>query len=314
MDIKKKLISIIIPVFNEEDNINSLYSALLKFIEKINGKYEFEFVFTDNHSKDKTFNLITELAGKDKRIKAARFSKNFGFQKSIFTGYTLASGDAAIQIDCDLQDPPEVIIEFLSLWEKGYKVVYGIRKNRKEFWLMNLARKIFYRMINVLSEEPLPLDAGDFRLVDRKVLDILKEIDDSTPYLRGTIATLGFNQIGIEYNREERKKGKSKFSFKDLFNLAMDGILNHSVIPLRIATYTGGLISLSAFICMIAYFIMKIFWGNSWPAGFTTIILLLLLSLGLNSLFLGIIGEYIGRIYHQVKKRPITIIEKQINI
>lgn len=310
----KKLISIVVPVFNEEKNIMPLYNELVKLAGDLSDRYDFEFIFTDNHSSDNTFDEIKKIAENDKRIKALKFSKNFGFQRSIYTGYVASSGDATVQIDCDLQDPPDLIKDFIDEWEKGSQVVYGIRKKRKENLFMNLARKIFYRFINFLSEDKLPLDAGDFRLVDKKIIKELEKNIDYQPYLRGSIASMGFKQKGIEYERRKREIGKSKFSFKDLLDLSLDGILNHSVVPLRIATYTGLTVSVITFISMLVYIAGKIFLGKEWPAGFATTTILILLSLSLNALFLGIIGEYLGRIYKQVKKTSITIVEERLNI
>jgi len=308
----RRLITICVPVFNEELNIEPLYAALQPIMDQLSDRYDFELLFTDNHSTDHTFEALERLAARDVRVRAIRFSRNFGFQRSIATGYANARGDAAIQIDCDLQDPPALILEFVRKWEQGYKVVYGVRSSRKESWWMNFVRKMFYRIIDSLSEDELPLDAGDFRLLDRCVLDELQKFEDNQPYLRGTIASLGFDQIGIPYDRAERQRGQSKFSFGELIGLALDGILNHSVVPLRIATYLGLAISLLTFLGIVAYGIGRLFLGKNWPPGFATLIVLILGSLSLNALFLGIIGEYLGRIYRQVKRRPLTIIEREI--
>ncbi len=310
---RKRLISICVPVFNEESNIEPLYSALLPIMDQLSERYEFELLFTDNHSTDRTFEALEQLAQRDVRVRAIRFSRNFGFQRSIATSYENARGDAAIQIDCDLQDPPALILDFVRKWEEGYKVVYGVRSLRKESWWMNIVRKTFYRIIDWLSEDELPLDAGDFRLLDRCILDELQKFEDNQPYLRGAIAALGFDQIGIPYNRAERQRGKSKFSFGELIGLALDGILNHSVVPLRIATYLGLTISGITFLGLIGYAIGRLFLGKTWPPGFATIIILILGSLSLNALFLGIIGEYLARIYRQVKRRPLTIVERELN-
>ena len=309
----KRLITILVPVFNEEQNIEPLYQALQPIWLQLSDRYDFEVLFTDNHSTDTTFSVIERLAARDPRIRGLRFSRNFGFQRSIFTGYAHAHGDAAVQIDCDLQDPPSLILEFVKYWEAGHLVVYGIRSSRKEGWLINKTRHSFYRLIDSLSEDDLPLDAGDFRLVDRRVIDELKTIDDYQPYLRGTIAALGFNQIGIPYDRAERARGTSKFSFGDLVGLALDGILNHSIVPLRIATYMGLGVSVLTLVAVFAYAVGRIFFGANWPPGFASVIILILGSLGLNALFLGIIGEYLGRIYKQVKRRPLTVIEREID-
>jgi len=310
---KKPLISIIVPVFNEADNVRPLYQRLSAVLESLKQRYEFEIVFTDNHSDDGTFDALAELAGNDKRIRVFRFSRNFGFQRSILTGYLKARGDAAIQIDCDLQDPPELVADFLEKYEQGHDVVYGIRQTRQEGPLINSMRKAFYWLIDALSEDQLPHQAGDFRLVSRRVIDVMDQVDDSNPYLRGMIAGFGFKQTGIPYDRSGRERGKSKFTFLKLTSLALDGILGHSLIPLRIASLTALVMAGITFLGLLFYFFGNIFFGQEWPAGFATTTVLLLLSITLNALFLGIIGEYLGRIYQQVKKQPMTIIEKTIN-
>lgn len=309
-----KTISIVIPVYNEEDNVINAYDAVDQFMKEYEGKYDYEIIFTDNHSEDNTFSLLQGIAKNDKRVKILRFSRNFGYQKSIYTGYLLASGDAAIQLDCDLQDPPQMIHQFIKKWEEGYAVVYGIRRKRKESWFINTTRRLFYRLISFLSTDKLPQDAGDFRLVDKKILDELRKLYDCYPYIRGLIASLGFEQIGIPYDRLERKKGKSKFRLSDYIDLAIDGMVNHSIMPLRIATYLGFVVFVATILVSLGFLVAKVFFGQSWPRGFTTIIIFISFSLGLSTLLLGIIGEYIGRIYQQVKRRPITIIDKVINL
>lgn len=309
----RKLISLVVPVYNEEENVQPLYEAVCRIWEGISDRYDYEFIFTDNHSTDATFSLLSAIAKQDGRVRVIRFSRNFGYQRSILTGFMHARGDAAIQLDCDMQDPPALIPEFVRLWEEGSQVVYGVRRSRKEAWWINGIRKLFYRFINALSEDKLPLDAGDFRLIDRQVLDELRKYEDHQPYLRGTIAAMGFTQQGYRYDRAERKRGHTKFKWSELISLAVDGILNHSVIPLRLATYTGLAVSLLTFLGIIVYVSGKLIFRQNWPAGFATTTILILLSLSLNALFLGIIGEYLGRIYLQVKKRPLTIIERTVN-
>jgi len=309
----KKLISIVVPVFNEQASIEPLYEALSPVLAGLADRYDFEILFTDNHSTDDSFEILRRLSLRDGRVRALRFSRNFGFQRSILTGYNHARGDAAIQMDCDLQDPPALIPVFLGKWEEGYKVVYGERTSRKEPRWTSAARKLFYRLINLLSEEPLPLDAGDFRLVDRCILNELKTVDDYQPYLRGTIATLGFKQAGVPYEREERRRGRSKFSLRQLCGLALDGILNHSVVPLRMATYLGLLVALCTFSAVLFYAAGRLLFARPWPPGFATVTVLILASLSLNALFLGIIGEYVGRIYRQMKKGSLTIIQDEID-
>tara|TARA_B100000795_G_scaffold158107_1_gene118817 strand:- start:2229 stop:3164 length:936 start_codon:yes stop_codon:yes gene_type:complete len=297
----RKLVSIIVPVLNEEQNIKLFYEVLSDELNKLNDIYDFEILFTDNHSDDSTFDLLRELNLKDNRVRAYRFSRNYGYQHSILTGYQKSSGEAVIQLDCDLQDPPSLIPVFLNLWESGYKVVYGVRKKRQENVIMNYSRKVFYRLINWLSEDDLPVDAGDFRLVDKKITEILRNNNDVQPYLRGAIASMGFDQIGVEYDRSKRVNGETKFTFSSLINMALDGILNHSTIPLRISSMIGIIIGLLTFIVILGFLIGKLMYGMDWPAGFATIVILLLLTLSVNAIFLGIMGEYIGRIYKQSK-------------
>lgn len=306
------LISICIPVYNEAENLPRTYARLCALFESLKGRYDFEVVFTDNASTDDSFAQIKALAEKDSRVRGYRFSRNFGYQKSILTGYRMARGACAIQLDADLQDPPEMIPQMLEHWHKGYKVVYGIRSDRKkEGFVLQAARKVFYRLIDFLSEDTLPHDAGDFRLIDRAVLEQLKLYDDQTPYLRGQIAAMGFAQVGLPYKRDPRLAGSTKFSFDKLVGLAADGIFNHSVIPLRLATITGIIFSSLALLTSLFYLFNRIFFGAAWPPGFATVALLLLFLIGLNALFLGLIGEYIGRIYLNVKRKPLVIIEEE---
>ena len=218
------------------------------------------------------------------------------------------------QIDCDLQDPPSLILEFVEKWEAGFQVVYGIRKKRKEGWSITQLRALFYHLVNWLSEYPLPQQAGDFRLVARPIIEELKKMEEPYPYIRGMIAGMGFNQTGIPYDRQERKHDESKFNLPRLIGLAVDGILNTSIVPLRVATFTG--ISVWLLTCLgVLYYLIagRSMAARNGPSGFATVIIAVLLSLGLNAFFLGIIGEYLGRVYNHVKKRPTVIIEQCID-
>ena len=308
----KKLISFVVPVFNEQENIGPFLDALNAVIADLSKRYDFEILFTDNHSTDDTFEQLAARAERDKRIRVIRFSRNFGYQRSILTAYANAMGDAAIQLDCDLQDPPELVKEFLRLWEEGKAVVYGVRRSRQEGWLINAARRIFYRLIDWLSDIDLPHHAGDFRLVDRRVLDLVVATEDRNPYLRGMIARHGFRQAGVPYDRKPRHKGTSKFSFGEYFSIAFDGIVSQSVVPLRIATYTGLIIAAIMFIAILVYSIGHTLFGATWPPGWATTTVLILFGISINALFLGIIGEYVARIYQQSIKGPITIIDQTI--
>ena len=309
----KKLISFVVPVFNEQENIEPFLDALDGETEKLTERYDFDILFTDNHSTDDTFGILSAHAEKDKRIRVIRFSRNFGYQRSILTAYANARGDAAIQLDCDLQDPPSLIGEFLRLWEEGNVVVYGIRRTRKEGWLLHTMRRAFYRLVDTLANIDLPHHAGDFRLVDRRILDLVTASQDRNPYLRGMIARYGYKQVGVPYDRESRQRGSSKFSLSEYFSIAFDGIVSQSVVPLRFATYTGLIIAALTFIAVLVYSISHALFGATWPPGFATTTVLILFGISINALFLGIIGEYVARIYQQSVKGPTTIIEKSIN-
>jgi polyisoprenyl-phosphate glycosyltransferase len=309
----RPLVSLVVPVFNEEDNVMPFYADVRRVIDPLASRFDFEFVFTDNHSTDRTPELLRELARTDPRIRAYRLSRNFGYQRSILTAYLKCSGDAAIQLDCDLQDPTDLIVQFLDRWQEGYDVVYGTRVSRLESWKWSLARKVFYWLVDFLSEDPIPLDAGDFRLVSRRVIEELRRIDDTRPYLRGTIATLGFNQLGIDYDRGARVRGASKFSIYDNVMLALDGIINQSVVPLRVATYVGLSVSFATILAIFGYLVAHFTVGFRAPAGFTTITVLILGSLSINAMLLGILGEYLGRMYLQMKRKSLSIVERELH-
>ena len=249
----------------------------------------------------------------DDRVRVLRFSRNFGFQRSILTNYLHARGEAVVQIDADLQDPPELISEFLDRWEKGFLVVYGVRRRRDEPFLMELSRKLYYRFVDRISDYSVPPDAGDFRLIDRRIIEHLRNVKDQNPYLRGVIAALGYPQTGVIYDRTARVAGESKFGVMKLIRLGLDGITSQSTQPLRIITFFGfalcGVTTVMAFV----YLMLWAFGVNAAPEGFTTLVLLLLFSIGINAAMLGVMGEYVGRIFDNVRGHPFTIIEKSID-
>ncbi len=310
---RRKLISVCTPAYNEEANVERCYQAVCAFFDgpgAPGAAYDFELVFTDNHSTDATFEKVAAIARTDPRVRILRFSRNFGYQRSIQTGYRHARGDAAVQLDADLEDPPAVIAQFLEKWEQGYQVVYGVRRSRQEGPIIQLARKVFYRLLNRIAEDDLPADVGDFRLIDRRVIDQVAKIRDPHLYIRGRIAAMGFNQIGVPYDRDRRIAGASKFNFTRLMALALDATLSHSTVPLRLATYTGLVISLVAVVLIVGYSLARVLFGTSWPAGFTTLAVLTLMGIGINGLFLGIIGEYLARIYRHLKDSAEVIVER----
>ena len=310
---KKPVISISIPVLNEEGNIDNLYNRLNALSKKMIDRCDMEFVFSDNHSNDETWKKLQLLAAKDRRVRAIRFSRNFGFQNSILANYLHTRGDAVMQIDADLQDPPELLEQFFTLWQQGYKVVYGIRRKRPEGFALQTLRKLGYWAIDKLSEHRIPRDVGDFRLIDRSVIDALSKTRSVTPYLRGMIASMGFEQTGIVYDRDARTSGESKFNVARLLRLGLTAVFNHSSAPLRLAIYLGIFILCLSAVAMIYYLTLRWIDPNL-PRGFTSIQVMLLFGIGLNSFLLGIIGEYILRIYRLMLAEPIAIIENSLNI
>lgn len=309
----KPLISISIPVLNEEDNIAALYRRLCALAERMKDRCELEFVFSDNHSSDKTWMMLSELAGENDRVRAIRFSRNVGFQRSILANYMHTRGDAVMQIDADLQDPPEMLEAFLERWQSGYQVVYGIRQKRPESFLLNSFRKFGYWFIDKISEHPIPRDVGDFRLIDRKVVQSLAQMKNANPYLRGMIAGLGFNQIGIPYDRDARVAGESKFNVSRLIRLGLTAVFNHSTVPLRAASFLGASILAISILGALYYVILK-FLQPQLPQGLASIHILVLFGIGLNSFLLGIIGEYLLRIYLVLRADPVAIVEQSLNI
>lgn len=307
------LISISIPVLNESGNIAALYDRLVALAERMAGKCDLEFVFTDNHSDDDTWVLLSALAATDPRVRALRFSRNFGFQNSILANYLHTRGDAVMQIDADLQDPPELLEQFFALWQQGYHVVYGIRRKRPESWLLNLIRKCGYWVIDKVSEHPIPRDVGDFRLIDRAVVRSISKSRTVSPYLRGMIAGLGFNQTGIAYDRDARTVGESKFNVSRLMRLGLTAVFNHSTVPLRMASFLGLLILLVSMVGALYYVSLRLLRPDL-PPGFVSIQLIVLFGIGLNAFLLGIIGEYILRIYRILRADPIAIVEQTLNL
>lgn len=307
------LVTISVPVLNEADNLDALYARLRQLGETMADRCHLEFLFTDNHSTDATWEKLTSLARDDSRVRAIRFSKNVGFQRSILANYMHARGDAVMQIDADLQDPPELLERFFQLWREGYHVVYGVREKRPEGWLINSFRKFGYWAIDKLSEHKIPRDAGDFRLVDRKVITALQQYRSSNPYLRGLIAGMGFKQTGVPYGRAARVAGSSKFGMAQLVKLGFAGVFNHSVLPLRLATY-GGLFLLGLTAIGAIYYVFLRAFHPELPRGLASIHILVLFGIGFQSLLLGILGEYLLRIYLIVRAEPVAIAEETLNL
>lgn len=307
------LISIAIPVYNEALNMDALYRRLTGVAERMSDRCRMEFVFSDNNSTDDTWSRIEAFAASDARVRAIRFSKNVGFQRSIMANYLHTRGDAVMQIDADLQDPPEMLEQFFELWQKGFDVVYGVRRKRREAAWMNQFRRFGYWMINAISEHDIPRDVGDFRLVDRKVIRALSQMRTPNPYLRGMIAGLGFRQTGLEYERDARVAGESKFGLSRLLRLGLTAVFNHSSVPLRMASILGIMMIAVSAMGTIYFVLLKILQPEL-PQGLASMHVLVLFGIGLQSLLLGIIGEYILRIYLMLRAEPLAIVDSSINI
>ena len=307
------LISIISPVYNEEANIDRFYKAVSDVIALLEPEYQFEIIFTDNDSTDTTRARIVALMEQDPRVRYIKLSRNFGYQRSIWTGYTLATGDAAIELDCDLEDDPNYIPSMLRHWAEGAKIVYGIRIKRSEPRWLERTRKLFYRLIQAISEDHLPPDAGDFMLIDRAILELVKQNRDPRLYLRGFIFSLGFRRAGFEYVRNSREGGVTKFNFTRLVGLAVDGIIRHSSMPLRMSSWIGMAAAAILMLLAVVYTTGRLFFELDWPPGFATVVVLQLLTFSLLALSVGILGEYVLRIYRLLNNEPMSIIEYEIS-
>lgn len=306
------LVSLCIPVLNEADNLDRLYERLNALGETMRAKCRLEFVFSDNQSSDETWNKLQALAARDDRVRAIRFSKNVGFQRSILANYLHARGDAIMQLDADLQDPPELLETFFDLWQQGNQVVYGLRRKRKEAPLLNGFRKLGYSIINAISEHPIPPNVGDFRLLDRKVVNALAKFRTPNPYLRGMIAGIGFQQTGVVYDRDARAAGESKFGMTRLIQLGITAVFNHSTVPLRLATVLGLAMIAVSTIGALYFIFLKIIDSNL-PEGLASIHVLVLFGIGLQSFLLGMVGEYVLRLYVILRAEPLAIIDRSIN-
>ncbi|MCL2934506.1 MAG: glycosyltransferase family 2 protein [Trichodesmium sp. MAG_R03] len=301
--------SVVIPIFNEEETIPELWRKLSNILDRLDSSTE--VIFINDGSVDNSLELLKEINHKNQEVKIISFSRNFGHQCALSAGIDHANGKAVILMDGDLQDSPEAIISFLQLWQQGYDVVYAIRKNRKEKWLKRLAFKSFYYIQKKLSGIVTPMDAGIFSLMDRKVILTLRQMPERNKYLSGLRAYAGFKQIGVYVERGPRYRGEPKMSISKLFKLAFDGIFSFSTIPLKMATILGLVSAIVSFIIGLIGIYVKFVLGQeflSWTYGLTTTFFMG----GIQLLSLGIIGEYIGRIYDEVRQRPYYIIQEKI--
>jgi glycosyltransferase involved in cell wall biosynthesis len=300
---EKTTLSIIVPCFNEEAVLREMHHRLISVVEEMD--LNFEVIYVDDGSSDGTAEILKELHRLNPRAKVLRFSRNFGHQFAITAGLHHASGDAVVLIDADLQDPPEKIKDMVAEWQNGYDVVYGQRieregESRFKLW----TAKLFYRLINRLSDADIPLDSGDFRLMDRKVVDMLNSMSERDRFIRGMVSWLGFRQTALPYRRERRFAGDTKYPLRSMICFAMDGILSFSLLPLKIATVMGFTASGFALIGILYALFMRLF-TTLWVTGWTLLIIAVLFMGGVQLICLGIIGEYLGRSYLESKRRPL---------
>lgn len=308
----KKLISIITPTYNEEENVRFIYIKIKEIMSNYE-KYNYEHIFIDNASKDMTVEILKEIAKRDKHVKIIVNTRNFGTVRSPYYGLLQSGGDAAVIISADFQEPPELIPKFIEKWEHGFKIVAGIKYKSQENFASFLMRKIYYNLINKLSDIKLIKNFMGFGLYDKKVIEILKQIDEPYPYLRGLVCDIGFRVAKIPYLQRARRRGVTKNNFYTLYDTAMLGITNHSKIPLRLAIMIGFLSSIISLIIAAIYFIYKIIFWESFSLGIAPLIIGLFFFFSINLIFLGILGEYIGAIHTQILKRPLVIEKERIN-
>ena len=305
------MISIVIPVYNEEEVLEELHRRVRDVLERVDEPWE--LILVNDGSADQSAQVIQTLTHIDEHVRGISFSRNFGFQEAVTAGLEHARGDAVILADADLQDPPEKIPEMIAKWREGYDVVYGVRAQRAgETWFKKLTAKIFYRMIHRITSVDIPLDTGDFRLMDRRVVNSILRMPERNRFLRGMVPWVGFKQTGILYERQARYAGESKFkSIRQMLPFALDAITSFSYFPLQMATYLGFLIAAISLIAILVVIILRLFGQHDELTGQATTLVAVLLLGGVQLISLGIIGEYLGRIYDEVKQRPLYLVDKK---
>ena len=310
-----KKISFVIPMYYEEEVADECYRRVKKVCDSLKDKYDYEIIFVNDGSKDKTLSILEKIAEEDKNVKVISFSRNFGHQAAVTAGLKYVTGDAIIIMDADLQDPPELVPDMLKKWEEGYEVIYGKRKSREgESHFKLFTAKAFYDTLNKLSDVEIPKNTGDFRLVDKKVVDVINSLPEHNKFLRGLFSWVGFNQYAYEYERKERFAGKTKYPLKKMLKLASDGIIGFSTKPLKIVWGLGifsVLVSIVILIYAIVSYANKL---NNLVPGWTSIMCTMTFLGGMILISLWMIGEYIGRIYDEAKGRPQYIVKKTINV
>lgn len=310
----KKTISVFTPCYNEEENVENLVKAVVDIFEKL-PQYNYEHIFIDNSSKDNTVSILRRITETDKHVRVIVNARNFGHIRSPFHGLMQCKGDAAICMVADFQDPPEMITQFLQKWEEGYKIVIAIKTKSKENPLMFAVRKFFYKMLSKISdsgEQPVQNFTG-FGLYDQKFLSVVRTLDDPYPYFRGMITELGFDRFEIEYTQPERAAGKTKNNFFTLYDMAMLGFTSHSKLPLRLSVFVGIFSAILSLLFALGYLVYKLIFWDRFTVGMAPLVIGVFFFSSVQLFFIGIIGEYIGAIHTQVRKRPLVIEKERIN-
>lgn len=305
----KKLISYVFPIYNETGNINLLYQTMDSLLAS-NKQYDYELVFINDGSKDNSLELLVALQKKDPRVTVINFARNFGHQIAVTAGLDQAKGDAVIIMDSDMQDPPAVSFELLAKWEEGYDVVYAQRRTRKDTFFKKLTADMFYRTLQKLAEIDIPRNTGDFRLIDRKVVNELKKFKEHHRFLRGMVSYVGFKQIAVQFDRDERHAGETGYPLKKMLKFAADGIFSFSTAPLKFIRNFGFIIAALAFLGILYAIFMRIFFPEVTIEGWTFIVISILFMGGVQLIMLGVLGSYIGRIYTEAQNRPLYMVEK----
>lgn len=305
-----QLLSIVIPLYNEEKNIHVVYEHVINTVLELGSSFDYEFIFIDDGSKDSSWDILKGLARENKKVKAIKFTRNFTQQMAFVAGYDYASGDAIITMDCDMQDTPQTIIEMVKKWQEGAYIVYARRTDRKDTFLKRVTAYWYYRILDRISDVRIPRNVGDFRLIDRKVLETVKQMRERFRYLRGLVAWTGYKHAFVDFRRPDRYAGQSLYTWSKLFKIAVDGITAFSFFPLKLACYVACFIFSSSlflfFYLMFAHVNSVAF--NSW------MLFLVYFILGIQFIFFWFLGEYIGRIFDAQKNRPLYIIEETINL
>ena len=306
------IFSFVIPAYNEQDNINTVYSKILELIQK-NEYNDYEIIFVNDGSIDNTSNILKDLTTKNKNVKFIDLSRNFGHQAALWAGMAHATGDAIISLDCDLQDPPEVVSEMINKWEQGYEIVYARRLNfRKDNFLKKILSKLYYRLLDKMTNIDIPQNVGDFRLIDKKVLKALQRMNERSKYLRGMVAWTGFNSTFVNYERPDREKGVSNYTFGKLLKLGASGMMNFSSIPLKLGLILGIMTIVSGF-ALLTYQVVDVIINDVYYHLYKWIVVIMFIFMGFLFMLIWIIGEYIGKIYNEVRNRPVFVIKDKYN-